>query len=223
MDFIFMLTRDDATVVNALALAETAIGVGVKDIGFKDIGVDIEVLVKITERLREAGARIWMEVVATTRQAELRSLGIARELAVDAVMGGTAVDEALSLLAGSGLAYLPFAGRPQGHPTMLAGAPAEVEAHCRGFVARGCSGSDLLAYRAIEADPLDLVAAARRGLGSRKLVVAGSVSSRERIRALAHAGADAITVGTAAIDGSYAPGRGGLEAQLKAILADCAE
>ena len=35
------------------------------------------------------------------------------------------------------------------------------------------------------------------------------------------AGADAFTIGTAAIDASCAPGAGPLAAQLKAVLADC--
>jgi imidazole glycerol phosphate synthase subunit HisF len=52
-------------------------------------------------------------------------------------------------------------------------------------------------------------------------VVAGSVNTPERIRAVAEAGADAFTIGTAAIDGSYAPGAGGLAAQLAAIFRDC--
>jgi hypothetical protein len=54
------------------------------------------------------------------------------------------------------------------------------------------------------------------------VVVAGSINSAERIAAIRSAGADAFTIGTAAIDGSYAPGAGPLESQLRAVLADCA-
>ena len=100
--------------------------------------------------------------------------------------------------------------------------PPEVEAHCRAFAAIGCAGVDILAYRATEAEPLDLVAACRRGLsGAGTVVVAGSVNSAERIRAIRAAGADAFTIGTAAIEASYAPGAGPLEAQLRAVLEDC--
>jgi hypothetical protein len=53
------------------------------------------------------------------------------------------------------------------------------------------------------------------------VVVAGSVNSAERVSAIRAAGADAFTIGTAAIDASYAPGAGPLAAQLKAVLADC--
>jgi hypothetical protein len=52
-------------------------------------------------------------------------------------------------------------------------------------------------------------------------VVAGSVNSAERVKAIRAAGADAFTIGTAAIEGSYAPGVGPLLAQLHAVLGDC--
>ena len=62
----------------------------------------------------------------------------------------------------------------------------------------------------------------RRGLLDQgTVVVAGSVNSPERIAAVRAAGADAFTIGTAAIEGAYAPGAGALAAQLKAVLADC--
>ena len=96
-----------------------------------------------------------------------------------------------------------------------------VEAHWRAFMEQGCEGADLLAYRATEAEPLALVRAARRGLGKGHLVVAGSVSTRAQIQALAEAGADAFTIGSAVFDGSYVPDRGSILSQLAAIQADC--
>ena len=63
--------------------------------------------------------------------------------------------------------------------------------------------------------------AARRGLGKGFLIVAGSVSSWERIKAVAKAGADAFTIGTAVFDGSYSPNKGSIRSQLRHVLADC--
>jgi hypothetical protein len=222
MDFVFMLTRNDMTVANAHALVEIARPLGLRHIGFKDVGADASVLQSLTAAIREAGASPWMEIVATTREAELRGVELGRDLGVDRLMGGVHVEEALRILDGSATRYLPFAGAPSGHPTRLGGAPPEVEAQCRAFAAKGCAGVDILAYRATEAEPLDLVAACRRGfLNFGAVVVAGSVNSPERIAAVRAAGADAFTIGTAAIDASYAPGAGPLTAQLGAILADC--
>ena len=150
-----------------------------------------------------------MEVVSTTREAELRGVELGRDLGVDRLLGGVHVDEALRILEGSAIRYLPFAGAPSGHPTRLGGAAPEVEAQCRAFAAKGCAGVDILAYRATEAEPLDLVAACRRGfLNFGAVVVAGSVNSPERVAAVRAAGADAFTIGTAAIEGSYAPAPG---------------
>ena len=217
-----MLTRNDATVENALDLVEIARPLGLKHIGFKDVGADAAMLRRLTAAVREAGASPWMEIVATTRELELRGVKLGRDLGVEMLMGGVHVDEALGILDGSATRYLPFAGAPIGHPTRLAGSALAVEEQCRAFAAKGCAGVDILAYRATEADPLDLVAACRRGfLAFGAVVVAGSVNSPQRVAAVGAAGADAFTIGTAAIDASYAPGAGPLAAQLKAVLADC--
>jgi hypothetical protein len=222
MDFVFMLTRNDATVENALDLVEVARPLGLKHIGFKDVGADSGLLRRLTIAIREAGASPWMEIVTATREAELRGVELGQDLGVEMLMGGVHVEEALKILEGSATRYLPFAGAPSGHPTRLGGSAPEVEAQCRAYAAKGCAGVDILAYRATEAEPLDLVAACRRGLLDQgTVVVAGSVNSPERIAAVWGAGADAFTVGTAAIDGSCAPGAGPLAAQLKAVLADC--
>jgi phosphoribosylformimino-5-aminoimidazole carboxamide ribonucleotide (ProFAR) isomerase len=79
---------------------------------------------------------------------------------------------------------------------------------------------DLLAYRATEADPLDLIRAAR-GATTRPVIVAGSINSPQRIRDIAAAGADLFTIGTAALDGSFYPRHGLLTNQLKHILEAC--
>ena len=222
MDFVFMLTRNDTTVENALDLVAIARPLGLKHIGFKDVGAEEPVLRRLTAAIREAGSSPWMEVVSTSRDDELRSVALARELGVDWLMGGVHAEEALSILAESATRYLPFAGRPTGHPTRLGGTAAEVEAHCRAYARMGCAGVDILAYRATEAEPLDLVAACRRGFGEKgMIVVAGSINSSARVAAIRAAGADAFTIGTAAIEASYAPGAGPLEAQLRAVLADC--
>ena len=53
-----------------------------------------------TAAIREAGAAVWMEVVSTTREDELRSVALARDLGVDWLMGGVHVEEALQALEG---------------------------------------------------------------------------------------------------------------------------
>jgi hypothetical protein len=222
MDFIFMLTRGDKTVEDCLDVFEEIAPLGLGHVGFKDVGVPVETLHKLMGAIRTRGAVTYMEVVSTTPESALNSARVGRELGIDRLLGGTQVEETLKILEGSRTKYYPFPGKPVGHPTKLGGTPAEIEAHATAFMASGCAGCDLLAYRATEAEPIELVRAARRGIGSGMLIVAGSVTSRDHIKALADAGADAFTIGTAVFDGSYTPTNGSIRTQLKAVLADCA-
>ena len=193
---------------------------GLTHIGFKDVGVSPEVLAELTSRIKAAGSTTYMEVVSTSPEACLRSARVARDIGIDRLLGGTQVEEVLEILAGSAVRYLPFPGRPFEHPTKLAGSPTQVEDDCRRFQAMGCAGVDLLAYRATEADPLELVRAARRGSDG-ILLVAGSVDTPAHIRSLADAGVDAFTIGSAVFDGSFAPRLGTLRSQLRAVLDAC--
>lgn len=217
-----MLTRQDRTIADCLTVLDFILPLRLKHIGFKDIGVDKKTLGVLTERIRKAGAISYMEVVSTTTEECLNSARNAVELEVDRLLGGTDVDAVQDVLGRSKIAYFPFAGFPTGHPTRLGGRPDQIEAHCRRFVEKGCAGTDLLAYRATSADPIELVKAARRGLGRNYLIVAGSVSTAGQIAALKKAGADAFTIGSAVFDGSYARDKGLIQSQLAAIEADCA-
>jgi hypothetical protein len=221
MDFIFMLTRSDQTVADGLAVLDDIQAVGLTHIGFKDVGVPPETLRALARRIKEMGATSYLEVVSTSPETMLQSARVARDIGIDRLLGGTQVEAVLALLAGTQVEYLPFPGRPFDHPTKLGGSAAQVEADCRRFRAQGCAGVDLLAYRATEADPIELVKAARRGLDGGILLVAGGVKSPAQIKALAAAGADSFTIGSAAFDGSFAPNLGSLRSQLTAVLDAC--
>lgn len=220
MDFIFMLTRGDKTVEDSLAVLDQIAALGLRHVGFKDVGVPYETLEALTARIRAIGATSYMEVVSESPEACLNSARVARNLGVDRLLGGTQVAEIRTILAGTRTQYFPFPGKPIGHPTKLGGSAANVEDDCRRIMESGCAGADLLAYRATEAEPLALVKAARRGLGSGYLIVAGSITTPERIRAIADAGADAFTIGTAVFEGSYSPRKGSILSQLADVLTD---
>jgi len=221
MDFIFMLTRHDQTIEDCLEVMDAIAPVGLAHVGFKDVGVDLATLRSLNERIKKSGATSYMEVVSTSKEACLRSARAAAEIGVDRLLGGTDVGEVLQILDGTGIGYYPFPGAPTGHPTRLGGSPEQVAEHCCKFLQAGCAGVDLLAYRATEADPLDLVRAARQALPGAGLIVAGSVDSPARIRALAEAGADAFTIGSAVFDGSFSPTKGAITSQLRDVLAAC--
>ncbi len=213
-----MFTRDDQTVQDCLEVFEAIQELGLTHLGFKDVGVDIRVLGRLTERIKAAGGTTHLEVVSTTPEACLRSARAAVEIGVDRLLGGTEVEPILDIVAGRRVAYYPFPGRPEGHPTRLGGTPEDIAGDCRRFVRLGCAGVDLLAYRATEAAPLNLVRAARKAMPG-YLIVAGSVNTPARIRDLMDAGADAFTIGSAAFDGSFSPRKGLLVSQLRDIVA----
>ncbi len=219
MDFIFMLTRGDRTITDCLEFCELIRPLRLAHIGFKDVGVDLPTLGRLVDLLRDMGASTYMEVVSTTPEAARNSARAAVALRVDHLLGGTEVDATLEIIRGTGVRYYPFPGSPVGHPTRLDGTAAQVEKQCRAFMAKGCAGADLLAYRAIRDSPLRLVEAARRGLGQGRLIVAGSIDSAERIAAIAARGADAFTAGSAIFGGAYSPGKGSILSQLADVAA----
>ncbi|HEX6118628.1 MAG TPA: hypothetical protein VFZ03_04195, partial [Dongiaceae bacterium] len=210
MDFIFMLTRQDRTIADCLHVLDLIRPLRLRHIGFKDVGVDKKTLATLADRIRGEGAMSYMEVVSTSPADTLNSARIAVELGVDRLLGGTDVQRIKDILKDCRTEYYPFCGFPSGHPTRLGGSPEQVEEHCRNFTEQGCSGTDLLAYRTTSADPIELVKAARRGLGKARLIVAGSVSTSRQIADLGQAGADAFTIGSAVFDGSYAKDKGSI-------------
>jgi len=220
MDFIMMLTRNDRTVDDADEVVESVIEWGVKHIGFKDVGVPVPLMQSVVRKIRDAGAIAYLEVVSTTPEAVVTSLKAGKDLGVDRILGGTNVEVAKSILGDLG-GYYPFPGKPVGHPTKLGGSAALIAEHSKTARGLGCGGVDLLAYRATEADPLDLVRAARGAMNGGHLIIAGSVKSRDQIHALAAAGADAFTIGSAAFDGSFSPSKGSLRSQIGDILEAC--
>src|SRR5699024_5226225 len=228
MDFIFLLTRHDRTVDHGLELIEAAVPLGVRHIGFKDVGVSRARLEEYHLRTRSLGAKSCLEMVDTRPGAARRTAAMAVEMGVDCLLGGVDVAPTLARLRGSGIEYYPNAGRPEGHPARLHASPDDVARDCRRAMAVGCSGVTLLAHRAVAARPETLVDAARQALEETdqqprgRLIVAGNVSTPAMIHKLARAGVDAFTVGTAITEHQFLPDRPSMKAQIQAVMAACA-
>lgn len=220
MFFIFMLTRRDRTVDNALELVDEAAALGIGHIGFKDVGTSDKTLAMLNRRIQAAGAKSVMEMVDATPGASATSARLAADIGVDCLLGGHDADALLPLLENTGIDYFPSAGRPAGRPATLDATPEEIAADCRRAVALGCAGVNLLAYRSRRARPLALIEAARAALGnSGRLIVAGSISDADTVRELRAAGVDGFTIGTAVVDGRFDADGRSLTDQLEAVLA----
>ncbi|WP_339948508.1 hypothetical protein [uncultured Albimonas sp.] len=215
--FIFMLTRNDLTVPDAPAHLETALAAGVRQIGFKDVGLPVEALRAIAARIRAAGGTCWLEVVSLDADREAASVRAGIEIGVDRLLGGCRADVAAQLLAGTGIGYYPFAGRISGHPSVLEGDAAEIAASARALAARPeVAGLDLLAYRGRV--PAEALAAEVCAAAGKPVIAAGSIDRPERVQAMARAGCAGFTVGTAALDGAFRGAPPDLPGQLRGIL-----
>ncbi|RDL48239.1 hypothetical protein BLJAPNOD_04514 [Ensifer sp. M14] len=221
-DFIFMLTRNDRTVPDAAVHVQTALAAGVRHIGFKDIGLPFAELAALNRTIKDGGARSYLEVVSLDGDSEIVSVRAAVKLGVDYLLGGTRVTDVLPLLQGTGIKYYPFAGRIIGHPSVLGGSIADITASAIDLASHdGVHGLDLLAYRS-QTDVPALIKSVRASV-NKPVIVAGSIDSAARIRAVLGSEAAGFTVGTAALDGLFPASRPGLTQQLSAIRAAMAK
>jgi hypothetical protein len=223
LGFIFMATRQDRTMPDARARIEEALALGVRNIGFKDVGLPYAALKELAAAIRSGGARVFFEVVSLDREAELRSAGAAADFGVDWLLGGVRAAEVAPIARASGLNYAPFPGEVVGHPSALVGTIEAIVASARQICEiEGVCGLDLLAYRHAE-DPPALMRAVV-GAVEKPVIVAGSINDPTRIGLVRESGAAGFTVGSAAVDGDFpAPARD-FASQIRAIqraAADC--
>lgn len=219
--FIFMLTRTDRTVADASKHLRTALDLGVRHIGFKDIGLPPDQLKALNVGIQAAGATSYLEVVSLDRESEIVSARAAVEIGVNVLLGGTRVDDVLPILRGTGIQYFPFAGRISGHPSVLEGTIDEVVQSAKEITARdGVDGLDLLAYRSKEDVPALMRAVC--AAVSKPVIMAGSIHTPQRIGVVKDAGAVGFTIGTAALDGDYPADGADVASQLAAIIRDVA-
>ncbi|HEV7958413.1 MAG TPA: hypothetical protein VGP11_03020 [Acidimicrobiales bacterium] len=222
INFIFMLTHSDATVDDALVYVDDLASTDLRYIGFKDIGATPARQAAIASAARDAGFETFLEVVSTTKEAEVNSVHAALDAGVDWIMGGTQPDAVLPLLEGSAVRYCPFPGRVVGHPSILEGTIDEIAESARSLTLRsGVFGLDLLAYRHATADIEELTRAVVSA-SSGPVIAAGSVVRDEQIAALADAGAWGFTIGSAIFDGLF-PGAPDVASQVRYVMSVAGE
>src|SRR5882724_9143921 len=98
MDFIFMLTRNDRTIEDVDCAVEAACDLGVRHIGFKDVGIGPATMQALVGKIRRCGCVCYLEVVSATPEAAARSLATGQALGVDRILGGTDLDAARRIL-----------------------------------------------------------------------------------------------------------------------------
>ncbi len=216
--FIFMATRHDRTVSDARARIEDALAAGVRNIGFKDIGLPKDDLKELTRAIHDGGAKAFLEVVSLAPEDELASARAAVDLGVDWLLGGVRAQEVAHVIAGTGIRYAPFPGRIVGHPSVLEGSITEIADSAQRLAdLEAVAGLDLLAYR--HAGDVPALMRAVISKVRKPVIVAGSIDRPERIHAAFDSGAAGFTIGTCALDEAFPAQRPGFPAQLAAIQA----
>ena len=109
--FIFMLTRNDQTVPDAMAVYDEIRDTDLRYVGFKDIGLPVARLRELATAMRADGREVFLEVVSERVEDEIRSVEASLEIGVDWLLGGTHPDEALAILDRIGPPGTP--GRPR--------------------------------------------------------------------------------------------------------------
>lgn len=219
-NFVFMLTHGDRTVDNATEIVPLLADSGLRYIGFKDVGADFARQREITELAHDTGFEVMLEVVSTTKEAELASVRSAAEAGVDWVLGGTHGAETAGMLP-DGVRYCPFPGRVVDHPSVLLGEVDEIADDAQRLTGLDhVAGLDLLAYRHPAADTLELIRAVV-GQSRGPVIVAGSIDTIARAIAVSEAGAWGYTIGTAIFDGLL-PGAPSVADQVRRVIEETA-
>lgn len=199
---IVMLTHNDVTVDNADAIFESCADLPVKFWGFKDVGISPSDTRALVEKMKSHGKTTFLEVVTYTEDACLENAKLAVESGFDYLTGTRFFPSVAEFLKGTPVRYYPFAGDISGSPVTLKGTTEEILADCKRLEAAGVHGLDLVAYRYTDGDPVqlakDVVAAA-----TTPVIIAGSISSVERLRIVNEINPFAFTMGGALFEGRF--------------------
>lgn len=213
-NFIFMLTRNDVTVPNAVEVFKEIQDTEVTCVGFKDIGLPLEELRTLVGLMRKKGKIIFLEVVSENKKEAMRSVENAMALDVDYLIGGTYIEQTLRLLKDK-IRFMPYIGKVVGHPCMLRGKLKEIVGDAKRVEGLGVAGINLLAYR-YDGDADQLMISVKSAVDI-SIIVAGSINNFERIRKVTELGMWGFAIGGAIFEKKFAP-EGDLEDQITAVI-----
>jgi hypothetical protein len=219
-DLIYMLTKDDVTIPNALEVVDEIMDTDLRYIGFKDPqegGLSTDKYKPLMAKLRETDMEIFIEVVSESEELNLRSAKLAVDLGVDYLIGGTFIDSSMQAIAGTNIGFFPYIGEIVGHPCVLEGSIEEMVEEGKMVKKKGIAGINLLAYRREPASEVPLLIQEVQKAVELPLIIAGSINSYERIEKMKELGVWTFTIGGAIQDRIFVPG-GTIKENLNAVL-----
>lgn len=204
-ELIVMLTQNDITVTNAREVFDSCKDLPVRYWGFKNVGISPEDTRDLVAYMKAQGKTTCLEVVTYTEASCLENAQLAVEYGFDYLTGTLFYPSVIEYLRDKPIKYFPFVGDVGGSPVTLKGTLEQIESECHRLEQAGVHGLDLVAYRYINGDPVELakrvVAAA-----SKPVILAGSISSEERLHVVNAINPFAFTMGSALFEQRFAPG-----------------
>lgn len=202
-EIIIMLTHNDLTVKNAMEVFESCKDLPVKNWGFKDVGIPVEEMIELNQAMKTAGKTTFLEVVTYTEEECLKGAQLAIDCGFDYLTGTVFFPSIVEKMKGTGISYHPFGGKVGGSPVELKGTVEEIVADCKRIMEAGADGIDLTAYRYVDGDPLELTRAVADAIGYDKVMMAGSIGSKERVRLMEELGLAGYTMGSALFNSAF--------------------
>ena len=203
-NLITMLTYDDKTVPDALAVFDQCRGLPMDYWGFKDVGLPVPEMKRLVAAIKEAGKICFLEVVRYSEEECLASAKLAVQCGFDYLMGTIFYPRVHEFLRSSAIRYFPFCGKVSGSPSVLEGSISEIIDEARGIERLGVHGFDLLAYRYV-GDAEELARQFIRGVKI-PVVMAGSIDSFERLERVRELDPWGFTIGGAFFDKRFVAG-----------------
>ncbi len=196
---IVMLTHNDLTVNNALELFEACKDLPIPFWGFKDVGIADAEMRELIGAMKRAGKTTFLEVVTFDEQACLACAKMAVDYGFDYLTGTLFFPSVAQYLQDKPIRYYPFVGDVGGSPVKLTGTQQSILEDAERLEAAGVHGLDLVAYRYVDGDPVEL-ASELVSKAKTQVIIAGSIQSEERLAIMKEINPFAFTMGGALFD-----------------------
>lgn len=195
-ELIVMLTKNDYTIKNALALFELCKNTPAKYWGAKEKGIPPKELKNLFSVIKAAGKFAVLEVVAYDEENSLAGARLAAECGCDLLMGTVYFDSVSKICKEHSIKYLPFIGDVSERPSVLKGTVEEILKSAVDYSKKGVDGFDLLGYRYAEGDCGELCYSFVKNV-KLPTCLAGSINSFERLSEIKEISPAFFTIGSA--------------------------
>jgi hypothetical protein len=218
-EFIFMLTHHDVTIPNALEILEDVKETGLRYIGCKDVGLELNQYLELFKRAKQYGMETFLEIVTYSEEEHFRGIDLALKIGADNLIGGMPwyTEKTLKYLKKKRrqVKFYPYIGKVVGHPCVLEGTIHEIVKEGQRFETLGIDGINLLLYR-YKGDQTALLDVITKQLKV-PLIVAGNIVNFDQIEELKQRSVWAFTIGGAVFEKKFQK-NGNNVGQIQAVL-----